>query len=261
MSPCVASAGPFLTRGPPLRLSVQLFKPPKFAPWASLLGTDRPLQQHAARQLASGHDSHIIGGFASASTGCMPAEFELACPKCHHALNAIARSLYADHRATSMRCTICNHSSMNTKWLCPCGLPWITCSSCRGVGFRCYKPPSLKRRADQAPAPSLPPWLSTRMRNATSAASMRPLCRFLRKPACHDSGIASAPLARSSSAHDARWPRPEPATARMRRRRGNRTIKQRRNITPAPPRLSSISSNVVSMPACSSVPQFLCRML
>ena len=157
MLPCVASAGPFLTRGPPLRLSVQLFKPPKFAPWASLLGTDSPLQQHAARHLASGHDSYIIGGFACASTSSMPAEFELACPKCHHALNTIARSLYANNRATSMRCTNCNHSFMNTKWLCPCGLPWITCSSCRGVGFRCHKPPSLRGAPTRPPPPAFPP--------------------------------------------------------------------------------------------------------
>ena len=261
MLPCVASAGRFVTRGPLSGSLFSSFKPPKFAPWASLLGADSPLQQHAARHLASGHDSYIIGGFACASTSSMPAEFELACPKCHHALNAIARSLYADNRATSMRCTNCNHSSMNTKWLCPCDLPWITCSSCRGVGFRCHKPPSLKRCADQAPAPRLPPWLTTRRRNATSAASMRPLCRFLRKPACHGSGIASAPTARSSSAHDARWPRPEPATARMHRRRGYCTIKQRRNIPPAPLRLSSIPR--ISFPCLLVVrcPQFPCRML
>ena len=216
-------SGPVSNKRPPLRLSVQFFKPPKFAPWSSLVGADSPLQQHAARHLQAGPDSYIVGGFACASTSSMPTVFELACPKCHHGFNAISRNLYVDSRATSMRCTNCSHSSMNTKWLCPCGLPWITCNSCRsGVGFRCHKPPSLKRRSDQGSVSSrVPHWLTTTRRNATKVASMRPLCKFLRKAVCPSSGSASAPIARSISVHDARWPRPEPAIKQTRKRNCN----------------------------------------
>ncbi len=83
---------------------------------------------------------------------------------------------------------------------------------------------------------------------------MRPLCKFLRKPGCPSSGIASAPLARSISAHDARWPRPEPAIYPTRRRSCNHRKGQRRNSTPASLRFSSISSNFVTLPATSSGP-------
>ena len=87
-------SGPISNKRPPLRLSVQFLKPPKFASWSSLVAADSPLQQHAARHLQAGPDSYIVGGFACASSSSMPTAFELACPKCHHGINAISRNLF-----------------------------------------------------------------------------------------------------------------------------------------------------------------------
>ena len=48
--------GPLKQKSPPIRLSVQDFKPPKFAPWDSLIFSDRPLQQHAEKDFRTGPD-------------------------------------------------------------------------------------------------------------------------------------------------------------------------------------------------------------
>ena len=125
---CSLSA-PLVNKRPPLRLAVQHFKPPKFAPWSSLVGADSPLQQHAARHFQSGPESYIVRGFAGASVCNMPCSFELACPKCQHKTDAIHKNIYVDNKASAGRCSNCKLTCMNTRWHCGCGLPWITCQT------------------------------------------------------------------------------------------------------------------------------------
>ncbi len=151
-----------------------------------------------------------------------------------------------------MRCSNCKLTCISTKLHCGCGLPWITCQSCRGVGFRCRKPPLRKRRTDQTSGnTSLPHWLLNRRRRAANSASEPPLCKYLRKAASSSSGSVSAISEPSSRAFEVRWPRPEPTTKPLRKRgAGTRRKAQHKHNADYSMRISSISSNfVVAAPA------------
>ena len=107
---------------------------------------------------------------------------------------------------------------MSTRWHCGCNVPWITCQSCRGIGFACRKQPSLKKQPDHSTDTTcdLPQCLHTRRRRAERSALDRPLCKLLRKIAGPSSGSACAKRRPNSCDLEVRWPRPEPSTKPLR---------------------------------------------
>ena len=103
-----------------------------------------------------------------------PQVFQLACHTCGNVRNCARTTLLRQGQWTGVYCRHCKQARKSSKWLCPCGTPWFTCTAHHAAGFSCGTVKNVTR-AKPTPRPP-PPWVlgsggqACRASNATTGS-------------------------------------------------------------------------------------------
>ena len=80
-----------------------------------------------------------------------PLSFILACHKCGSQKECAEKHLIKKARWAAITCVQCKVARKASKWLCPCNLPWQTCTTHREEGFACKKPNKFGKKRGRNP--------------------------------------------------------------------------------------------------------------
>ena len=111
--------GRFSKRGPP--------------PWSNMVTARRtkPLQDYVAKTLEN--FERLQSKRQAPPTTC----FHVQCHVCNHSIDVAQRSLITNGTWTPLHCGHCRANRKASKWLCPCLVPWHTCTIHRPIGLSC----------------------------------------------------------------------------------------------------------------------------
>ena len=139
----------------PARLRSARFKAPRFSPW-EFLATTSALPDAATRLLSSQsveHDQDQQHYHEQLSRQW----FLLRCHWCKAASDMQHRTLYMHGTCKHLVCCHCKKGASAAKWQCECGVPWVTCTRCRPLGFLCRSGRLKRLMAIDSESPPPPP--------------------------------------------------------------------------------------------------------